>query len=85
MLENRGLKTKKKKFLTPDLLDLTIENAKIDRKEVGKSIERINKAIKKESRLLFLEIMMTEFVEVQFLGNIKLFWELKSCLTFLQN
>ena len=54
LLENRGLKTKKEieKFLTPDLLDLTIENAKIDRKEVGKSIERINKAIKEGEQII---------------------------------
>ena len=47
LLENRGLKTQKEidAFLHPKLEDVTVESVGIDKKELEKTLQRIQKAI----------------------------------------
>ncbi|MEK7551024.1 MAG: single-stranded-DNA-specific exonuclease RecJ, partial [Patescibacteria group bacterium] len=54
LLENRKITTKvqKERFLTPKLSDVTIESVKIDKQELKKSVERINKAIKEKKQII---------------------------------
>jgi len=54
LLENRDIKTKSEieSFLNPDLSKATTNFVKIDKKELKKAIERINKAIKNKERII---------------------------------
>lgn len=54
LLENRGITTKlqKEKFLTPKLSDITIESVKIDKAELKKTVERINKAVLDKKKII---------------------------------
>ena len=56
LLENRGIKTGKeiKEFLNPKLSDVTAPSVGIDKKQLKKTVERINKAIlRKEQVVIF--------------------------------
>lgn len=54
LLENRGLKTKlqKEKFLSPKLSDVTIESVKIDKSQLKKAIERLQKAVSDKEQII---------------------------------
>ncbi len=54
LLENRGIKTKKEKeeFLNPKLESINFENAGIDRKEVDKTLKRVEQAIKNNEKII---------------------------------
>lgn len=54
LLENRGIATKaqKEKFLSPKLSDVTIESVKIDKLELKKTVQRINKAILEKKKII---------------------------------
>lgn len=54
LLKNRGIKTKKETedFLNPKLSEITIENVRISRPQVKKSIDRIKKAIKNKEQIV---------------------------------
>ncbi len=54
LLENRGIKTKKETedFLNPKLAEVTIENVRISKPQVKKSIDRIKKAIKNKEQIV---------------------------------
>jgi single-stranded-DNA-specific exonuclease len=54
LLKNRGLKTKKEigEFLNPKLENVTIENVGIDKKQLKKAIDRIQKSIKNKEKIV---------------------------------
>lgn len=54
LLENRGLKSQKEinEFLNPSLDDLTLQNVKLDEKELNKAKVRIKKAIEKNETIV---------------------------------
>ena len=54
ILENRGIKTRKdrQEFLEPKLENVTVENVGIDKKELKKSVKRIEKAIKDKEQIV---------------------------------
>lgn len=54
LLKNRGLKTKKDidSFLHPKLSDVTVEKVGIDKKQLTKTIKRIEKAIKLKEQII---------------------------------
>lgn len=54
LLENRGVKTKKEieTFLNPKLEDLTVEKVGIDKKNLGKAIARVKKAIENKEKIV---------------------------------
>ncbi|OIP58130.1 MAG: single-stranded-DNA-specific exonuclease RecJ [Candidatus Levybacteria bacterium CG_4_10_14_0_2_um_filter_36_16] len=54
LLANRGIKTKKdiEEFINPKLTSVTLESVGIDKKEVKKTIVRIEKAIKKNETIV---------------------------------
>lgn len=54
LLANRGLKTKKEaeEFLNPKLEKVTSASVKIDKKQLGKAIDRIKQAIKKREQIV---------------------------------
>lgn len=54
LLDNRGIKTKTEidNFLNPSLEKITIDSVKIDRKELKKSLDRIQKAIETQEKII---------------------------------
>ena len=54
LLDNRGLKTKKdiEEFLNPKLEDVAIKSVGIDKRQLGKAIDRIQKAIKNKEQVI---------------------------------
>ncbi len=54
LLENRGLKTKleRQRFLSPKLSEVTVENVKIDKRDLKKAVERIKKAVKGKKQII---------------------------------
>jgi len=54
LLDNRGIKTKKeiKAFLHPKLEDVTVESVDIDKKQLAKSLKRIQKAIEEKEKII---------------------------------
>ncbi|HJZ19124.1 MAG TPA: DHH family phosphoesterase, partial [Candidatus Nanoarchaeia archaeon] len=54
LLQNRGIKTKKeiKDFLNPKLSDINSESVKIERRELKKALQRIEKAIKSKEKII---------------------------------
>src|SRR3990172_13155700 len=54
LLRNRSIKTKKeiKDFLNPKLSDINSESVKIERRELKKALQRIEKAIKSKEKII---------------------------------
>ncbi len=54
LLENRKIKTKKEidAFLNPKLSEISVDNLKLSKREIDKSIVRIKKAIKKTEKII---------------------------------
>ncbi len=54
LLENRGFKTKKEidSFLNPDLNDITLDSVNIDKKEIDKTLKRINLAVENKEQVV---------------------------------
>jgi len=54
ILQNRNIKTKKeiKEFLNPRLSNITVQNVGIDKKELGRTVDRIKKAIKNGEQII---------------------------------